>query len=60
MKKPNDISEEDFDIACNRLIEKGLMEKVMVDGKESYKLTSVGKEVGKQMMDNTTPLNKRN
>ena len=58
-ERPLSISDKDFDDASERLIAKGLMEKVMVDGKVNYRLTTLGLQVGKQMEDKT-PSHKRN
>lgn len=51
------MSEKDFDEAIQGLIEKGLVEEVMVDGEVQYRLTLVGQAVGHHMESDPTNRN---
>lgn len=45
----SDMTVEEFDKAMKGLVEKGLMEEVMINGQPFYRLTPTGREVGKHM-----------
>lgn len=47
--KTSGMSEDEFNEAIQGLIEKGLVEEVMVDGEVQYRLTMVGQAVGAHM-----------
>ena len=51
------MSESDFDEAIKGLIEKGLVEEVMVDGEVHYRLTLEGQAVGQHMESNPADRN---
>lgn len=45
----SDMTVEEFDKAMKGLVEKGLMEEVMINGQPFYRLTPNGRAVGKHM-----------
>ena len=51
------VSEQDFKTALQGLIEKGLVQEIVEDGQIKYKLTPMGRAVGKHLDSNHSDKN---
>jgi DNA-binding HxlR family transcriptional regulator len=51
------MSQKDFDEAIDGLIEKGMVQKVVIDGEVQYKLTALGQAVGGHLDSNHSDKN---
>lgn len=48
-KEDSDLSSSDFDKAISGLLDKGLVEKLIIDGVEHFILTDIGAAIGQHM-----------
>ena len=53
----NDLSEAEIKEALDSLIADGIVEKIVVDGKESYQLTQYGAMIEMMYNNPNTPIN---
>ena len=50
--KDSDMNKQEFMLAIEGLIDKGLVEEVIIDGERHYRLTEIGLMIGKHLDSN--------